>query len=227
MSKPAAAATFRNTRMLKIYGRANSINVRKVLWLCEEIALPFAQEDWGRGYQPTSADAFQRINRFGLVPVIDDDGFVLRESNAIVRYLAAKYGPSSGHGDLYPDNLQTRATIDAWMDWAATDVFSGLRPVFLGLHVKTPEFDGRAEIIDWALDQWTRQMRKLDAEMAASGASYVAGDRFTIADIPIGLVVNRWYGLAFKKPELPEVARYYERLSERPGYQRHGRNGTP
>ena len=213
--------------MLKIYGRANSINVRKVLWLCEEIGLPFAQEDWGRGYQPTNAAEFQRISRFGLVPVVDDNGFVLRESNAIVRYLADKYGRQNGHADLYPGDLQARATIDAWMDWAATDVFSGLRPVFLGLHAKTPEFVGRTDIIDWALGVWTRQMRNLDAEFAATGGPFVTGDRFTIADIPIGLVVNRWFGLAIERPELPAVARYYERLSERPGYRLYGRNGTP
>lgn len=78
--------------MLKIYGRANSINVRKVLWLCEEMAVAYVQEDWGRGYRPTSDAAFEGVSRFGLVPVIEDDGFVLRESNVIVRYLAAKHG---------------------------------------------------------------------------------------------------------------------------------------
>jgi glutathione S-transferase len=213
--------------MLTIYGRANSINVRKVLWLCKELGLPFVREDWGRGYQPTSDAAFQRLSRFGVVPVVDDDGFLLRESNTIVRYLAAKYGPSKGAADLYPSDLKTRATIEAWMDWAATDVYTGLRPVYLGLHVKTPEFVGQSEMIDWGRGVWVRQMRTLDAELTASGAPYIAGDAFTIADIPVGLVVNRWYGVDFEKPELPAVARYYERLSERPGYRLYGRNGTP
>ena len=213
--------------MLKIYGRANSINVRKVLWLCEEIGLPFEREDWGRGYQPTSDTAFQRLSRFGVVPVVDDDGFLLRESNTITRYLATRYGPANGAGDLYPEDIRARATIEAWMDWAATDVYTGLRPVYLGLHVKTPEFVGKSEIIDWGISVLVRQMRALDAEFAATGSPYVAGDRFTIADIPVGLVVNRWYGVEFAKPELPAVARYYERLSERPGYRMYGRNGTP
>ncbi len=210
--------------MLTIYGRANSINVRKVLWLCEELGLPFSQEDWGRGYRPTSDPEFQRLSPFGLVPVIDDDGFILRESNVIVRYLANKYGAESG---LYPADVHERATIEAWMDWAATDVFAGLRPVFLGLHVKTPEFAGKTEVIEWGRGAWTRQMVHLNADLAATGAPFVTGDDFTIADIPIGLVVNRWFGLAFEKPELPAVARYYERLSERPGYRLYGRNGTP
>ena len=213
--------------MLTIYGRANSINVRKVLWLCEEIGLPFAREDWGRGYQPTSDAAFQRLSRFGVVPVVDDDGYLLRESNTIVRYLAAKYATGKGAADLYPSDLKTRATIEAWMDWAATDVYTGLRPVYLGLHVKTPEFAGKSEIIDWGRGVWVRQMQALDAELTATGAPYIAGDEFTISDIPVGLVVNRWYGVDFEKPELPAVARYYERLSERPGYRLYGRNGTP
>jgi glutathione S-transferase len=211
--------------MLKIYGRANSINVRKVLWLCEEIGLPFSREDWGRDYRPTSDPEFQRVSRFGVVPVVDDDGFVLRESNTIVRYLAAKYGQA--RAELYPADPGRRATIEAWMDWAATDVYTGLRPVYLGLHVKTPEFAGKSEIIEWGRNVWIRQMRCLDAELAATGAPYLCGGDFTVADIPAGLVVNRWYGVAFEKPELPAVARYYERLSERRGYRLYGRNGLP
>jgi glutathione S-transferase len=209
--------------MLKIYGRANSINVRKILWLCEEIGLPYVREDWGRGYRPTSDPEFQRFSRFSMVPVIDDDGFVLRESNTIVRYLAVRHE----RRDLYPEDVRARATIEAWMDWAATDLFSGLRPVFIGLHVKTPEFADRPGAIEWGLWQWTRQMQLLDGELAASEGPYICGEALTLADIPVGLVVNRWFGLDFEKPVLPAVARYYERLSERPAYRLHGRNGAP
>lgn len=213
--------------MLKIYGRANSINVRKVLWLCEEIGLPFEQSDWGRGYRSTSDTEFQSLSHFGLVPVIDDDSFVLRESNAIVRYLAARYASQAGAADLFPEDIKVRATIDAWMDWSATNLFAGLRAVYLGLYVKTPEFVGKPEVVEWAQGAWSRQMQLLEHEFETTGAPYVTGDRFTLADIPIGLVVNRWYGIDFEKPALPAVARYYERLSERPGYRLYGRNGTP
>ena len=210
--------------MLKIYGRADSINVRKVLWLCAELGLPFARDDWGRGYQPTSDAAFQDISRFSVVPVVDDGGFILRESNTILRYLASTY-PA---GDcLYPKGLRERATIEAWMDWASTDLYTGVRPVFLGLHVKTPEFDGKTEIIEWGRAIWVREMSKLDAELTATAVPYLTGEHFTIADIPVGLVVNRWFGVPFEKPELPAVARYYARLSERPAYRLYGRNGTP
>lgn len=207
--------------MLKIYGRANSINVRKVLWMCAELGLDYEREDWGRGFRPTNEPEFRKVSAFGVVPVIEDDGFVLRESNTIVRYLAAKQGRT----DLYPTDLRARATIEAWMDWAATDLYSGVRPVFLGKTVKIPAYMDE-KLIATGIKDWTQQMQLLDAELAANGP-YVAGTNFTIADIPVGLVVNRWASIEFDKPALPAVDAYYDRLAERPGYRTHGRNGTP
>lgn len=209
--------------MLKIYGRADGINVRKVLWLCEEMSLAYEREDWGRGYRPTSEPEFQRVSHFGLVPVIEDDGFILRESNSILRYLAGKHG----RHDLLPQDLRARATVEAWMDWGVSDGFAGLRPVFLGLHAKTPEFVGKTELINWGIWHWNRQLQKLDADLAASGSPYVSGANFTLADIPVGMIVNRWLSLDFEKPKLPAVARYYEQLRTRPAYRIHGANGTP
>jgi glutathione S-transferase len=207
--------------MLKIYGRANSINVRKVLWICEEIGIPFEREDWGRGYRSTEEPAFQRVSRFGVVPVIDDDGFILRESNTIVRYLATKHART----DLYPTELKARALTEAWMDWTSTDVFTAIRPVFHGIQLKSPAFSD-PRIIESGIAEWTRQMRLLDEHLAASGP-FVTGPRFGLADITVGLAVNRWFSIDFAKPSLPAVAAYYERLSERPAYRKHGRNGTP
>src|SRR5262245_17036780 len=99
--------------MLKVYGRANSINVRKVVWVLGELSRPYEGEEWGRGFRPTSDPVFREINPVGVVPVIDDGNFRLRESNTIVRYLADKHG----RVDLYPNDLQRRATVEAWMDW--------------------------------------------------------------------------------------------------------------
>ena len=207
--------------MLKIYGRANSLNVRKVLWLCDEIGQSYDREDWGRGFKPTTEPAFQNVSAYGVVPVIDDDGFILRESNTIVRYLADKHGRS----DLYPRDLWQRATIEAWMDWAAMDLYQGVRPVFLGLVVKMAGHTD-PKLIEAGIAEWSRHMQRLDAHLAANGP-YVTGTGFTIADIPIGLVVNRWYACPFERPKLAAVAAYYERLSTRPAYKTHGRNGTP
>jgi glutathione S-transferase len=205
--------------MLKVYGRANSINVRKVLWMLGELGLPFEREDWGRGYRPTSDPAFRAINPVGVVPVIDDNGFRLRESNTIVRYLAEKHG----RADLYPKDLQRRATVEAWMDWASTEFAEGMRPVFHGLVVKNPAFAG---MVEGAAKTWAGQMQVLDEHLAKHGP-YVTGQAFTVGDIPAGLVVNRWYSIDFAKPEFKAAAAYYDRLSERPPYREHGRNGLP
>jgi len=207
--------------MLKIYGRANSINVRKVLWICDEIGQKFEREDWGRGFRPTDDPAFQRLSRFGVVPVIDDDGFILRESNVIVRYLATKHG----RADLYPSDRKARAAAEVWMDWTSTDLFSTIRPVFLGLQVKMPAYTD-PKSIEAGIVEWSRQMRLLDAHLASVGP-FVTGPSFTLGDICVGLAVNRWFSIDFDKPELESVSAYYERLSERPAYRAHGRNGTP
>jgi glutathione S-transferase len=205
--------------MLKVYGRANSINVRKVLWMLEELGLPYEREDWGRGFRPTADPAFREINPVGVVPVIDDGEFRLRESNAIVRYLADKHG----RADLYPKDLRQRATVEAWMDWASTELAEGMRPVFHALVVKNPAYAG---MLDAAAKTWSAQMQVLDDHLA-KGAPYLTGEAFTVSDIPMGLVVNRWFSIDFAKPGLKAVQAYYDRLAERAPYRAHGRNGTP
>jgi glutathione S-transferase len=205
--------------MLKVYGRANSINVRKVLWMLGELDLAYEREDWGRGFRPTDDPVFRQINPAGVVPVIDDGGFRLRESNTIVRYLADKHGRT----DLYPKELQRRAGVEAWMDWASTELAEGMRPVFHALVVKNPAFAG---MVESAAKTWAGQMQVLEDHLA-KGNAYVMGGAFTVGDIPVGLVVNRWFSVDFAKPELKAVAAYYDRLAGRPPYRAHGRNGTP
>ena len=114
--------------MLRILGRANSFNVRKVLWVCDELGLAFEREDWGRGYQSTSDPRFLELNPIGLVPAVVDDDIILRESNTIVRYLATKHGDE----ELYPRDAVKRAHVEAWMDWANYETSISLRGAFLG-----------------------------------------------------------------------------------------------
>jgi glutathione S-transferase len=206
--------------MMKIYGRANSINVRKVLWAAEEMGLPFEREDWGRGYRPTSEPDFVKVSPFGVVPVLDDEGFILRESNTIVRYLATKHN----RADLFPTDLRTRATVESWMDWANTELMTGVRPVFHGLVVKNPAF--QALEVAAGAKEWAKQMQLLENHLIASGP-YVMGKNFTIADIPAALVVNRWFAIEFEKPVFKTLTAYYDRLAMRPAFRKHGRNGTP
>lgn len=207
--------------MLEILGRANSINVRKVLWLCDELGLEWRREDWGIGFRSPSDPDFLRLNPNALVPVIRDGSFVLWESHAIIRYLARKHEAD----ELLPRDIEKQAIVDQWMDWAATELNIAWRGVFLGLVRPTPGFD-KPEQIEAATANWTKQMHILEGHLAASGGE-LAGAPFTLADIPIGLVVNRWFMSPIDRPDLPQVAAYYDRLSERPPYMAHGRNGTP
>lgn len=207
---------------LRILGRANSFNVRKVLWLCDEIGLPYTREDYGRGYQPTDTPEFLRLNPSGQVPVVIDGELVLRESNTIIRYLAAKHGAE----DLYPAELAARAGIEEWMDWVAYDLTVALRGAFLGGQLQEAPWNN-----DWFVDRGRkdliRLMRLLNDRLEASGP-HVAGESFTLADIPVGLVVNRWFMIeGLERPALPALAAYYDLLGERPAYRQHGRNGLP
>ncbi len=207
--------------MLKIYGRPNSLNVRKVLWLCGDLNLPFEREDWGRDYRPTSDPEFMRLSIYGVVPVIDDDGFILRESNTIVRYLASKHGRT----DLYPTELQKRALVEQWMDYGSVDFGRGMPAVFQGMVLGLKPY-ATPDMIAWGKAEWNKQAERLEQHLSANGP-YMLGDRFTIADIPVGVMVHRWCFIEFDKPDLPAVRAYYDRLSERPGFSQHVRTDQP
>ena len=207
--------------MLKILGKASSINVRKVLWTCAELELPFEREDWGSGFRATDTPEYLALNPNGMVPVIQDGDFVLWESNSIIRYLVACYGGEW----LYPAEPQRRARIDQWIDWQATDLNRSWSYVFPALVRKSPAHQDPAQIAAGSAS-WSKNMQILDRQLASTGA-YVAGAEFTLADIPIGLSVNRWFGTPLQRPELPAVSAYFERLSQRKGYLLHGNNGSP
>lgn len=207
--------------MLKVLGRANSFNVRKVLWLCSELGLPFEREDWGRGFRPTSEPAFLQVNPIGLVPAVIDGGIVLRESNTIVRYLATRYGPE----DIYPVDPVRRAAVEQWMDWANYETSISLRGAFLGGMLNEPPWNN-----PWFIEQGRKQITNEVGQLQEhlrDNRPFMTGASFTIGDIPIGLVVNRWFALNFERPDYPAVAAYYERLSGRPAYMLHVRNGLP
>lgn len=207
--------------MLRILGKTSSINVRKVLWTCEELKIPFTQEDWGSGFKPADTEAFVALNPNAMVPVIVDDDFVLWESNSIVRYLANRY--AGGH--VYPLDPRARAQTDQWIDWQGSDLNRSWSYAFISLVRRSTEHQDPVAIAA-SCAQWARHMQILDRQLEKTGA-YVCGERFTLADIPIGLSVNRWFETPLEHPDLPAVNAYYERLSHRSGYLLYGRNGTP
>lgn len=207
--------------MLRILGKASSINVRKVLWTCREIGLDYVREDWGSGFAPTDTPAFLAMNPNGLVPVIVDEDGALWESNTICRYLAGKHGC----GDLLPAAPRERALVEKWMDWQATDLNASWRYPFMALVRRHPDFQDPAAIAS-GTGAWNANMAILDRQLATTGA-FAAGTTFTLADVVLGLSVNRWAMTPLETPDLPAVAAYYDRLAERPGFREHGRNGIP
>ncbi|MDR6413089.1 glutathione S-transferase family protein [Paraburkholderia terricola] len=207
--------------MLQILGKTSSINVRKVLWTCAELGLPFEQEDWGSGFRATHVPEFLALNPNGMVPVIKDGEFVLWESNSIIRYLAGRY-----HGEaLYPADPCERAKCDQWIDWQASELNRSWSYAFLAMVRRSPAHQDSREIdVSWA--NWTRHMAIVERQLEFTGA-FIAGPSFSLADIPIALSVNRWLETPLRHDDFRAVAAYMERLATREGFREYCRNGTP
>jgi len=196
--------------MLKIWGRTNSVNVKKALWALEELKLPYARTDAGLQFGVVNTPAYRKMNPNGLVPTIDDEGFILWESHAIVRYLAAKHGV----GSLWPTDLQVRADADRWMDWAGTFA-AALRPVFWSL-IRTPPEKRDLK----AIEEGTQKAGELAGYVEACLADrpYVAGDALTMGDIPLGCHMQIWLRLDIARPAVPNLEAWFKRLRARPAY---------
>lgn len=199
--------------MLKIWGRENSINVQKVLWCCGELGLEFERIDAGNDYGVTNTPAYRALNPNGLVPTIEDGDFQLWESNVIVRYLANKAGDSR----LLPTELRRRFDAERWMDWQATVFWPALRPLFIQL-IRTNAQDRDAAIIARAEGLSLSAVRILDATL--SDRAFLAGDSFSMGDIPAAVAVHRWYELETTHPELLHLQRWYELIKERSPFRK-------
>lgn len=197
--------------MLKIWGRDNSSNVRKVRWCAEELGLAYEHIPAGGAFGITKDPAFLAMNPNGLVPCIEDDGLVLWESNAIVRYLAAK------HGGLWPNDPAIRAAGDKWMDWASTTFHPALRDAFIGLLRVAPEKRDMTAI-EASVKKSAQVLAMVDAALATQ--PYLSGDAFAMGDIPLGSYIYGWYGLSIERPVLPHLDAWYARLQERPAYRK-------
>ena len=198
--------------MLKIWGRVNSVNVKKVLWAAEELSLKYERIDAGREFGVVNTPQYKKMNPNALVPTIDD-GFVLWESHAIVRYLAAKHGT----GTLWPVDLKQRADSDRWMDWAFTFQAS-LRAVFWNL-VRTPPEKRDMKAIEAGAKR-SAELLGAVLEPALAGKDYLTGKNFTMGDIPVGCEVQRWMRVPIERPRLPRVEAWFERLRARPAFLR-------
>jgi glutathione S-transferase len=201
--------------MLKITGRKTSINVQKVMWAAAELGVAHARVDAGGPFGGLDTPEFGVLNPNRMVPVIEDNGFVLWESNAIVRYLSRTYG----WGTLSPSDEHQRARADQWMDWANSAVYPD---VIVGLFVpmvRVAAKDRDTAALDAAATRAGSKLSILDAQLA--GKDFILGDQLTMADIAVGSLMYRYYTLPVARPKLPNVEAWCARLAARAPYVEH------
>jgi glutathione S-transferase len=200
--------------MLKIWGRKNSINVQKVLWTCAELGLPYERVDAGLQFGVNDTAEYRAKNPNGLVPTIEDDGFVLWESHAIVRYLARRHGM----GTLWPADSKVAADADRWMEWYSTTLWIAMRPVFWNLVRVAPEKRNMAEVAENS-KKLANYFGIVDRELEHK--AFMAGSSFSMGDIPLGVTAFRWYNLPVERPAHPNLDRWFQRVCERPAFREH------
>jgi glutathione S-transferase len=200
---------------LKIWGRANSVNVQKVLWCLTELDLPYERIDAGMAFGKNNEPAYLAMNPNGRVPTLVEGDFVLWESNSVMRYLAMAYGQGSS---VYPEAPKRRAGVDRWLDWTLSTVQPVDRPVFWALVRTLPEKRDMAAIqrdVDAEAVVW----RIADAQLASR--RFIEGDDFTLADIALGAYARRWLGVeGVSKPKLAHLDRWFAQFATRPGFQK-------
>jgi glutathione S-transferase len=201
--------------MLTIWGRKSSFNLQKVMWLVGELQLVHRHIEVGGRFGGLDTPEFRAMNPHGKVPVIEDDGAVVWESHAILRYLAARHG----HGSFWHDDPAERSLSDRWMDWSQTtlqpDFLSG---VFWGFY-RTPQAQRDLPAIKHKVDLCSRHFALLDRHLA--DRAFMLGDALTLADIPIATNLYRYFNLDIDRPSVPNVEAWYRRLQDRDAYRRH------
>ena len=194
--------------MLTIWGRLNSHNVKKVAWFADELGIASVRHDVGGAFGMTAA--YRALNPNALIPTIDDDGFVLWESNAILRYLAARHGSDR----FWPADPAARALADRWMDWQF-GYADAQRGAFVNL-VRRSAADRDLVAVAQSAEHCATQMAILDAALQQS--SWLSGDAFGIGDVPMGVYAHTWFSLAIDRPRLAAVEDWYQRLVRRPAF---------
>lgn len=195
--------------MLHVWGRTSSINVRKVVWALQELDLTVQRTDAGGQFGLVRETDYLSRNPNGLVPLLEDGEVQLWESNVIVRYLCARYAPDR----LYPEALAPRFDAERWMDWQQTTFNPAARGAFLQL-VRTPPDQRDEAVIAASVAATEPLLDLLDLHLATR--PYLAGDAFSMADIPLGCEVHRWFGLPLERRGWPHVERWFKSLDERP-----------
>ncbi len=200
--------------MLKVWGRNTSSNVQKVMWAIGELSLEHERFDIGGTFGKNKEPAYLAMNPNGLVPTLQDGDFILWESNAIVRYLAREYGA----GKLEPADAQTRARAGQWMDWQLSSVAPAIGPAFMGL-IRTPPEKRDPAVIAASQAKTTEAMKILDTQLGRT--KFVAGEQFSMGDLPLGIMVYRFRQLVPERPALTNLERWYKALQQRAPFRTH------
>nr|WP_315849428.1 glutathione S-transferase family protein [uncultured Rhodoferax sp.] len=192
-----------------IWGRLSSLNVRKVVWAAQETGVAFTRSDAGMAYGVVKTPEYLAMNPNALVPTLQDGDFVLWESNAIVRYLCAKYGDAT----LYPQDLGARFDAERWMDWQQTTLNRDSGGAF-AQWFRTPADQRDAAVIARSTANTEPAMAQLNDHLA--DRAYVGGAHFSMADIPVACDVHRWFGLPQPRPAWPHLERWFAGILARP-----------
>jgi glutathione S-transferase len=199
--------------MITIWGRRPALNVQKVLWCADELGIEYKQIDAGQHHGVVDEPHYRALNPNGRIPTLEDGTLVLWESNVIVRYLAARYGM----GSLCPKDLAERANSDRWMDWQSTTVFyPTFRTYYLTITRTPPEQHDKHQLTGMHA-RLVDMFSLLDTHLERQ--PFVAGSAFTMGDIPIGTVIDKWMRIPIDRPAMRHLEAYYHRLNERPAYQ--------
>ena len=200
--------------MLKVWGRNTSSNVQKVMWAIGELGLEHERIDIGGKFGGNKEPAYLALNPNGLVLTLQDGDLTLWESNSIVRYLAARYGA----GKLEPADWKSRALASQWMDWQLSVLGPAITPAFWGL-IRTPPEQRDQTAIAASQAKTTDTMKMFDNALAKS--AYAAGDAFSMGDIPVGIMVYRYWQLVPDRPKLANLERWYRAIEQRQAFKDH------
>jgi len=198
---------------LRLWGHHKSINVQKILWALDELELDYERVEVGGSFGRVRDADYLALNPNGLIPTLEDGGFALWESNAILRYLAGRYG----RDPFFPTNPLLRARADGWVEWYSSTFWANVRPIVVQL-LRTAEHERDQRVLDSFLQNATAAVQILDRELTKK--PYVAGEHFSFGDLPLAAAAQRWFNLPISRPVTPRVQAWYARIAERPGFKR-------
>jgi glutathione S-transferase len=198
---------------ITIWGRDTSANVHKILWLCHAMNIEYDRIDLGGPFGGNRQPEYLAKNPNGLVPTIEDGSVILWESNAILRYLVNSRG---GHETLYPSDAVARAKVEQWMDWQSAS-FGPMGVLLIGLY-RTPPEQRNVTALEEARLKTLALFEIIEKQLTTN--PYICGSDFTLADICLATLVYRWHRFPIKRPPLPRLALYNQRLGEHAEYRK-------